>query len=50
MCIGSGDQSMQPKSQHWVRMVLAVLALTVITYLVVQPAAIKQASVLLSWG
>ena len=41
---------MQPKSQHWFWMTLAVLALTIISYFVVPPAAIKQATALLSWG
>jgi hypothetical protein len=50
MAAGSGDQSMQPKSQHWIWMTLAVLALTVISYLVVPPAVIKQATALLIWG
>jgi hypothetical protein len=45
-----GGSIMQPKSQHWIWMTLAVLALTVITYLVVPPAVIKQATALLSWG
>lgn len=47
---GIGDQSMQPKSQHWIWMTLAVLALAVITYLAMPPAVIKQATALLSWG
>jgi hypothetical protein len=38
---------MQPKSQHWIWMTLAVLALTVISYLVAPPAVIKQATALL---
>jgi|HubBroStandDraft_6_1064221.scaffolds.fasta_scaffold4588706_1 hypothetical protein len=41
---------MQPKSQHWIWMTLAVLALTIISYFVVPPAVIKQATALLSWG
>jgi hypothetical protein len=36
---------MQPKSQHWIWMALAV-----ISYLAVPPAVIKQATALLSWG
>jgi hypothetical protein len=48
--IGSGGQSMQPTSQHWIWMALVVLALTMITYLVVPPAVIKQATALLIWG
>jgi hypothetical protein len=32
---------MQPNSQHWIWMTLAVLALTVITFLVVPPAVVK---------
>jgi hypothetical protein len=43
MTSGSGDQSMQPKFA-------AVLALTMISYLAVPPAVIKQATALLSWG
>jgi hypothetical protein len=31
--IGPEDQSMQPKSQHWIWMTLAVLALTMISYI-----------------
>ena len=50
MTSGSGDQPMQPKSQHWIWMTLAVLALTIISYFVVPPAVIKQTTVLLSWG
>jgi hypothetical protein len=50
MASGSGDQSMQSKSQHWIWVALAVLALTVITYLVVPPSVIKQATALLSSG
>jgi hypothetical protein len=45
---GGSDQSMQPESQHWIWMTLAVLALTVITYPVV-PSAV-QANALLIWG
>src|SRR6476660_9791029 len=48
--IGPEDQSMQPKSQHWIWMTLAVLALTMISYIALPPAVIKQASALLSWG
>jgi hypothetical protein len=40
------DQSMQPKSQHWIWMTLAVLALAVISYL----ACRKLANALLNWG
>jgi hypothetical protein len=48
--IGPEDQSMQPKSQHWIWMMLAVLALTMISYIALPPAVIKQATALLSWG
>jgi hypothetical protein len=50
MTSGSGEQSMQPKSQHWLWMTLAGLALAVISYLAMPPAVIKQATALLSWG
>ena len=35
---------MQPKSQHWIWMMLAVLALTMISYIALPPAVIKQAT------
>ena len=41
---------MQPKSQYWIWMTLAVLALAVISYLAMPPAVIKQAASLLCWG
>jgi hypothetical protein len=41
---------MQPKSQHWIWMTLAVLALAVISYLAMPPAVIKQAASLLCSG
>jgi hypothetical protein len=47
---GIEDQSMQPKSQHWIWMTLVVLALAAISYLAMPPAVIKQATALLSWG
>jgi hypothetical protein len=50
LIVGIEDQSMQPKSQHWIWMTLAVLALAVISYLAMPPAVIKQATSLLSWG
>jgi hypothetical protein len=50
MAPNRGINSMPPKSQHWIWMVLAVLAFTLISYLVVPPAVIKQATALLNWG
>jgi hypothetical protein len=50
LIVGIEDQSMQPKSQHWIWMTLAVLALAVISYLAVPSTVIKQATALLSWG
>ena len=41
---------MQPTSQQWIWMTLAALALAVISYLVLPPVVIKQATALLSGG
>jgi hypothetical protein len=41
---GIGGSILQPKSQQWIWMTLAVLALGAISYLAVAPAVIKQAT------
>jgi hypothetical protein len=43
-------KSMQPKSEHWIWMMVAVLALAVISYLAMPPVVVRQATALLSWG
>jgi prephenate dehydrogenase len=48
--VGPRDQSMQPKSQQWLWMTLAALALALISYLAMPPTVMNQATALLSWG
>jgi hypothetical protein len=50
MSSGSGIKSMQSKSQHWIWMTLAVLALSTISYFAMPRNVIEQATALLSWG